>query len=59
MNYTLTEHAKRMVTEREIPLEWLERVLNEPVLREPDPDDASLERVTDPFPNLMGGYCAW
>jgi hypothetical protein len=44
MNYTLAEHAKKMVTEREIPLEWLERVLNEPVLREPDPDDASLER---------------
>jgi hypothetical protein len=54
MNYTLTEHAKKMVTEREIPLEWLERVLNEPVLREPDPDDASLERRYRPIPEFDG-----
>jgi Domain of unknown function (DUF4258) len=54
MNYTLTEHAKTMMTEREIPLEWLERVLNEPVLREPDPDDASLERRYRPIPEFDG-----
>jgi hypothetical protein len=54
MNYTLTEHAKTMMTERGIPLEWLERVLNEPVLREPDPDDASLERRYRPIPEFDG-----
>jgi hypothetical protein len=54
MNYTLTEHAKRMLTEREIPHEWLERVLNEPVLREPDPDDTSLERRYRPIPEFEG-----
>ena len=54
MNYTLTEHAKKMLTEREIPVEWLERVLNEPVLREADPDNASLERRYRPIPEFEG-----
>jgi hypothetical protein len=54
MNYALTEHAKKMLTEREIPLEWLVRVLNEPVLREPDPDDAALERRYRPIPEFEG-----
>jgi hypothetical protein len=54
MNYTLTEHAKKMLTERENPLEWLERVLNEPALREPDPDDAPLERRYRPIPEFEG-----
>jgi hypothetical protein len=54
MNYTLTEHAKKISTERELPLEWLERVMNEPVLREPDPDDASLESRYRPIPEFEG-----
>jgi hypothetical protein len=54
MNYTLTEHAKKISTERELPLEWLERVMNEPVLREPDPDDASLERRYRRIPEFDG-----
>jgi hypothetical protein len=54
MNYTLTEHAKKMLTEREIPVEWLERVLNEPALCEADPDDASLERRYRPIPEFEG-----
>jgi len=54
MNYVLTEHAKKMLTEREIPLEWLERALNEPVLCEPDPDDAALERRYRPIPEFDG-----
>jgi len=52
MSYTLTEHAKKVLAEREIPLEWLERTLNEPLLRAPDPDDASLER-------RYRSCCAW
>jgi Domain of unknown function (DUF4258) len=54
MNYTLTEHAKKVVTERGIPLEWLERVLNEPVLRKPDLDDASLEHRYRPILEFDG-----
>jgi hypothetical protein len=53
MNYTLTEHAKKVLAEREIPLEWLERVLREPVLREPDPDHASLERRYRPHHRIQ------
>ncbi|HXH12351.1 MAG TPA: DUF4258 domain-containing protein [Alphaproteobacteria bacterium] len=54
MNYSLTEHAKKMLVEREIALEWLERVLNNPLLRESDPDDASLERWYRPMPECEG-----
>jgi hypothetical protein len=35
MSYTLTEHAKKVLVEREIMLERLERVLNERVERSP------------------------
>ena len=54
MNYTLTEHAKKVLTEREIPLGWLERALNKLVLREPDPDDAALQRRYRPIPVFEG-----
>lgn len=43
MKYTLTKHAKDVLEEREIPVTWLERVLNAPQRAEPDPDDAELE----------------
>lgn len=54
MKYTLTEHAKKMLTEREIRLEWLERALREPVLCSPDPDDPELERRYCPVPEFEG-----
>jgi hypothetical protein len=59
MNYVLTEHAKKMLAEREIPIEWLERVRNEPVLCEPDPGDLLLEHRYRPIPDSRGAYCAW
>lgn len=54
MSYTLTEHAKKVLAEREISLEWLERALNEPLWRQPDADDASLERRYRPIPEFDG-----
>jgi hypothetical protein len=54
MDYTLTEHARKVLTERQIPLEWLERVLHQPDLREPDPNDASLERRYRPITEFDG-----
>jgi len=54
MNYTLTEHAKRVLAEREIPIEWLEHALREPAFSEPDPEDASLERRYRPIPECKG-----
>lgn len=44
MIYELTKHARKVLEEREIPVEWLERALFEPELTVPDPDDALLER---------------
>jgi hypothetical protein len=43
MKYRLTQHAKDVLEEREIPAEWLERVLSSPQRIEPDPDDSELE----------------
>lgn len=58
MNYTLTEHAKKVLAEREIPLEWLERVLNEPVLCQSDPA-SRWNAVTGPSPNSKDGCSGW
>jgi uncharacterized DUF497 family protein len=44
VRYTLTEHARTALEERNIQIEWLERTLNEPTFNEPDPDDPDLER---------------
>ncbi len=43
-----------MVAVREIPLEWLERTLNDPVLCLPDPDDSTLERRYRSIPEFDG-----
>lgn len=44
MNYELTQHAKDVLAERQIPVEWMERALSQPELKLPDPTDATLER---------------
>jgi uncharacterized DUF497 family protein len=54
MSYTLSEYAKKVLAEREIQLEWLERTLREPTLRRPDPDDSSLERRYRAIPEFGG-----
>ena len=43
MKYELTDHARTVLAEREIPLAWVERVLAKPEKVEDDPDDAELE----------------
>ena len=43
MNYELSEHAKDVLDEREIPLVWLEQALNSPEKTEPDLLDDELE----------------
>jgi hypothetical protein len=40
--YDLTQHAKEMISERNIQSSWLEQVLESPELVEPDPDDPEL-----------------
>lgn len=43
MNYELTQHAKDMLQERGIALEWLEQVVDNPVTTHPDLADDALE----------------
>jgi hypothetical protein len=54
MKFELTKHAKKVLTEREIPVEWLERTLTAPELVLPDPDDAAVERRYRRIPEFGG-----
>ena len=39
-----TKHAVHAMEERVIPNEWVEKVVKEPTLRTPDPNDPEVER---------------
>ena len=54
MKFELTRHAKKVLVEREIPIEWLERTLTAPELRLPDPDDKKVERRYRRIPEFGG-----
>ena len=54
MNFELTHHAQKVLEERQIPVEWLERTLNLPELRQPDPKDATVERRFRRIPEYGG-----
>lgn len=43
MNYVLTRHAQIALSERRIPVAWLERVLHAPDRVEADPADPALD----------------
>ncbi len=43
MNYELTQHARDVLEERQIAMEWMERVLANPALVEPGATDPELE----------------
>jgi Domain of unknown function (DUF4258) len=51
LSYELTQHARDVIEEREIRLEWMERVLINPALTEPAESDLALEnrfgRITE------------
>jgi Domain of unknown function (DUF4258) len=42
MKFELTKHAKKVLAERGISVEWLERTLSAPELSLPDPDECIL-----------------
>lgn len=44
MKYELTIHARHVLEEREISMEWLERTLNHPEFKMSDPNEPHLER---------------
>jgi len=54
VKYELTNHAKKALAEREIPVEWLERTLGAPELTLPDPDDPEVERRFRKIPEFGG-----
>ena len=43
MDYALRQHAKDVIAEREIAIEWLERVLDQPTLTESDSENLEVE----------------
>ena len=54
MKFELTKHAQKVLEEREIPMEWMERTLSAPELVMPDPDDATVERRFRRIPEFGG-----
>jgi len=54
MKYELTKHAEKVLAEREIAAEWMERTLSSPELVLPDPDDATVERRFRRIPEFGG-----
>jgi hypothetical protein len=43
MNYELSQHARDALQERQIPEEWMERVIAKPALVQPGARDATVE----------------
>ena len=54
MNYELTQHAKKVLAERGIAVEWADRTLNEPEWIEPDPFDPQVMRYFRTIPEFGG-----
>jgi hypothetical protein len=54
VKFELTKHARKVLAEREIPMEWVERTLAAPELSSPDPDDATVERRFRRIPEFGG-----
>ena len=54
MKFELTKHAQKVLDEREILVEWMERTLSAPELVLPDPDDATVERRFRRIPEFGG-----
>lgn len=54
MKYELTKHARKVLDERGIQVEWLERTLSDPEWVMPDPDEAMVERRFRRIPEFGG-----
>jgi len=54
VKFELTKHAQKVLDEREIPVEWVERTLSAPELVLPDPDAATVERRFRRIPEFGG-----
>lgn len=54
MKCELSKHAQKVLDEREILVEWMERTMSAPELVLPDPDDATVERRFRRIPEFGG-----
>jgi hypothetical protein len=54
MNFEFSKHARKVLEERKILIEWVERTVAAPELRLPDPDDAAVERRYRRIPEFGG-----
>lgn len=54
MDYTLSQHAKATIREREIRAEWIRDTLAAPLAIEPDSDDPQLFHALRPIPEFGG-----
>ena len=52
MELRYTVHALLMMDERDIPPEWVDRVIGSPSLRLPDPKDPEVERFFGRIPEF-------
>ena len=50
MDYTLTEHARKRCSKRNISNNWIQNALNQPFRIEADPEDGSLIHALWPVP---------
>lgn len=54
MEYDLTQHARKVLAERGIAIEWMLRTLDDPEWSEPDPNDPTIERRFRVIPEFGG-----
>jgi uncharacterized DUF497 family protein len=54
MIYELTQHARDVLQERQIPLEWVERVIDKPALVKPSATDLTVESRLAKIPEHGG-----
>jgi len=54
MNYQLTRHARKVLAERGIAVEWMEHALAQPEWTEPDPNDPQVTRHFRVIPEFGG-----
>ncbi len=50
MEFEFSNHAKNVIIERGIAIEWVERVIREPKLTECDKADPALKHLMAPIP---------
>lgn len=54
MRYELTQHARQVLQERAISIEWMELTLAEPQEVAPDPNDPAVQRYYRAIPEFGG-----